>query len=100
MSLSSEAGKAIGTLFRNLRSPRWVARQAGEAAFSIYVINPLGKRAVATAKSYLHHDGEHGRAEKVGDVFHCADGYEYIQTTDGDTFVYDSSTKSFKSANA
>lgn len=95
MSLSSEAGKALGALWRNLRNPRWLARQAGETALNIYVTNPIGERVIATAKSYIHHDDEHGRAVKIGEVYHCADGYEYVKKNDGQVFVFDPKTKNF-----
>lgn len=73
----------LGKLFKSLKNPQWYFQQAAETAFSIYVINPAGKKVAAYVKGHLLHQDQ-----KVGDVMHCQDGHEYIHVH-GKTYYHD-----------
>lgn len=68
------AGAALGRLFNNLRNPKWLFQQAAETGFSVGVINPAGKQVNAWIRGHLLHEDQ-----KIGEVYHCADGHEYIR---------------------
>jgi hypothetical protein len=97
MGLSQAAGKALGKLVRNLRNPRWVAASVAETGTTLLVINPIGKRVKAELKSYLHHHDEDGNQVKIGDVYHCPDGHNYIHAN-GKTYRYDGNSDSWMNA--
>ena len=86
--LSKAAGKAIGKLFRNLRNPRWIAQQTAETLTTITVVNYAGKKVKAFAKGHVVHDHADGTEVKIGDVYHCQDGHDYIHSG-GKTYRYD-----------
>ena len=84
MPLSQSAGRALGKLFSNLKSPRWLAKQTAETAISLTVINYAGKQVKAFYKGYILHDTD----KHIGDIYHCADGHDYV-VINGKKYRYD-----------
>ena len=104
MGFAKTSGQALGKLFKNVQKPQWYFSQAAQAVVTIYVINPLGQKVWAYLKGHLHlHDEKkkdfdvHKKIdkdlldEKIGDVYHCSDGHEYIHVN-GKTCHYDSAS--------
>lgn len=93
MPLSQSAGKALGQLFSNLKNPRWLAKQTAETVASVTVINYAGNQVKAFYKGYILHDTD----KRIGDVYHCDDGHNYV-VTNGKKYRYDSKTDSWYNA--
>jgi len=74
--VSRAAGEALGKLGANLKNPRWIAAQTAETAFSIWVLNPFGKKVSAYLRKHLFHQTVD---DKIGEVYHCDDDHEYIK---------------------
>jgi hypothetical protein len=94
MPLSAAAGRAIGKLFRNLKNPRWLAQQTAESVVSITVLNWAGNRVKAFYKGKIVHNGD----EKIGEIYHCSDGHNYILTLNGSQYRYDADTDTWEDA--
>jgi len=82
MSLSSAIAKNLGKLWRNIKDPQWLAAQAGETAVQMSFISPLGHNASAYLKTHLF-DGD----KKIGEVYECKDGYQYVKSVDGKKYA-------------
>ena len=89
---SRELGLALGKLFRNLKSPKWLAAEAGSAGMSVFVIAPLGHKVKAYLQHRLHH--EHGH---VADLHEDGEGNEYL-VADGKNYRYDPDTDTWFAA--
>ena len=98
MPLSQAAGKALGKLFRNLTNPRWLAEQAAGTATAIFVLNPLGKNVTAYLRGKIEHRPDpKSNPVHVGDVYHCADGHNYVYAN-GKAYRYDAQTDGWYNA--
>lgn len=92
MGAIKTAGAALGKLFKNIKNPQWHFEQAAQQGISIFVINPLGNKAVAYVKGHILH-----MDQKVADVYHCADGHEYFRAN-GKTYNHDLETDTWYDA--
>lgn len=98
MPLSAAAGKALGKLYRDVRNPRWIAQQATESVISITVLNWAGQKVKAFFKGKIFHKPDGHRDEvHIGDVYHCADGHNYVHAG-GKAYRYDAGQDAWVSA--
>lgn len=93
MGVFKSTGKALGELIGNFKKEDWWLRQGVSQITQILVLNPAGKKVYAYVKGHVFHGDV-----KVGEAFHCDDGHEYVKVN-GNTYVYDSNSDSFVSAN-
>ena len=86
--LAKTTAKALANLFKKAQTSKWWTEQLIGQAIQIIVINPAGKRVYANLKGHLRHEDH---TSKIGDVFHCSDGHEYLKAN-GKVYNYDPTT--------